>query len=179
MIVKNEIIQGLACPELCINDKAMKRVSSIKYLGVFLSEECTDDESMMKCIRGIFARGNLIKKKFSQCNRDVKITLFQSYCSNLYCCALWNVFKQQSYQKVKISHNKVFRFISNCDRQDSISRQFVCFNVPNCDVIRRKAIFSLYKRILCSRNELIVSILTSVSFVTSTLFTFWLRILYP
>jgi hypothetical protein len=142
----------------------MKHVIGIKYLGIFLSDEYTDDESVMKCIRGIFARGNLNKKKVSQCNSDVKIKLFQSYCSNLYCCSLWNVFKQQSYPKVTISHNKEFRFISNCDRQDSIPRQFVRFNVPNCDVIRTKAIFSLYKKILCGSNELIFSILILVSF---------------
>jgi hypothetical protein len=154
-----------------------KSVANIKYL-VLLCEEFDDDGSMLNCIRGIFTRGNVIKRKFSQCNRDVKVKLFQSYCTNFYCCSLWNVHTAQTYKKVKTSHNKVFRYICNCNRQNSISRQFVSFNVPNCDVIRRKSIFSLYKRILSSTNTLIVTILASDSFVTSSLFTYWMNILY-
>lgn len=177
MVFKNSIMHGLACPDIFMEEKSMDRVSFIKYLGVFLCDDCTDDMSILSCIRGIFLRGNLIKKNFSHCSKDVKIKLFQSYCSNFYCCSLWNVFKMESYKKLKISHNKVFRFMCNCARQESISQQFVKFNVPNSDVIRRKLIYSLQKRIFVSNNDLIATILNSTWFITSKLFVFWTSIL--
>ena len=162
---------------MSINDYVIDQVSEVKYLGVHLCDDFSDDMSMRNCIRGTYARGNLLQRRFKHCTQDVKVRLFQSYCSSFYCCALCD-FKVSTYKSVKVCHNNIFRFVCKCNRGDSISRQFVYFNVPNLDVLRRKLIYNLLKRVFGSENELVVTIRNSVFFIGSELLRFWTSVLY-
>ncbi len=83
-----------------------------------------------------------------------------------------------TYKSVKVCHNNVFRFVCKCDRRDSISRQFVYFNVPNLDVIRRRLVYGLLKRVFASENELVITIRNSVFFIGSELLRVWTSVLY-
>ena len=178
MVFRTDLVKGMKCPEVFSNNSVIDQVSEVKYLGVFLCDDFSDDMSMVNCIRGTYARGNLLKRNFKHCTQDVKVRLFQSYCSSFYCCALWCNFNKSTYKKVKVCHNNIFRFVCKCDRRDSISRQFVSFNVPNLDVIRRTIIYNLFKRVFASENELIVTIRNTVFFMSSELLGFWLSILF-
>ena len=163
---------------ICIDNKAMELVQNVKYLGVNICDNCTDDQSILNCVRGLYMRGNQIKSNFKHCDREVKLQLFWSYCSSLYCCALLSNFNQVSYRKVKVCHNNIFRFVCNCHGRGSISMNFVNLNVPNLDVIRRKLTLSLLKRLITSVNELLVTITNSSFFMNSHLFQFWMSILF-
>ena len=150
----------------------------MKYLGVNLCDNFTDDESMLNCIRGMYTRGNLIKTNFKYCDREVKLQLFRSYCSSFYCCALWGNFNQVSYRQVKVCHNNIFRFVCNCYGRGSISSHLVNLNVPNLDVVRRKLTFSLLKRLTTSVNELLVTITNTTFCMNSQLLMFWMSVLF-
>lgn len=178
MVFRTEIVNGFEPPQVFVNDIPIPRVSDLKYLGVTICEDCTDDISILKCIRGTYTRGNMIRSCFKDCSMEVKLRLFRSYCSSFYCCALWHTYKGDVYRKVKVSHNNVFRFIVKCDRRGSISRQFVLHSVNNFDVIRRKLVYSLYKRILTSSNKLIATVLSMSYFIFSKLFKSWLSVLF-
>ena len=116
----------------------------------------SDDDSVDEVIRGLYARGNMIKRRFFMCSEDVKITLFRSYCSSFYCCALWSDEKRLIH-RVKVCHNNVFMLFIRTNFKDSISSHFIRRGLANFDIVRRKAVASLYRRLISSQNTVPLS----------------------
>ena len=45
-------------------------------------------------MRLLYAKSNTLLRTFSHCSSDVKVTLFQTYCTALCCPFLWNDYKK-------------------------------------------------------------------------------------
>ena len=43
--------------------------------------------------------------------RDLKLRLFQAFCTSFYCAHLWNKFIKQVMSKVRVAYNNVFRLL--------------------------------------------------------------------
>ena len=39
--------------------------------------------------RKLYMQANLLLRNFRHCSDDMQCALFQSYCTNMYCCQLW------------------------------------------------------------------------------------------
>ena len=50
-------------------------------------------------------RSNRILRMFSHCNIYVKIVLFNSDCTPLYCSYLWTEYKKASLSKIRVAFN--------------------------------------------------------------------------
>ena len=61
---------------------------------------------------------------------------------------------------------------------DSISQHFVYRNIQNFDVLQRKCLLSLYKRIIFSENELVITLVNSVHFLYSGFMSNFFKTLY-
>ena len=55
------------------------------------------DVYMLRQMSSLYAKSNKFIRTFSHCSIDVKITLFLSYCTAMYCPFLWT-----NYKKIKI-----------------------------------------------------------------------------
>ena len=118
-------------------------------------------------------------RSFVHCSDNVKSQLFQSYCSTMYCGALWSKFRTSSYKSIIVAYNNVFRYLMKVKGQCSISNLFLVNNVDHCKVLFRKAIFSLLSRVLNSDNILIQTIARSQFFLLqSDLYVRWQNNLY-
>ena len=62
-------------------------------------------------MRLLYAKSNKLLRTFSHCSSDVKITLFQSYCTALYCSFLWNDYKKSTFSKIRVAFNNAYRKI--------------------------------------------------------------------
>ena len=80
-------------PTVFIGDDALKFTTEAKYLGFTFNDFKCDDSDMLRKIRLLYAKSNTLLRTFSHCSSDVKVTLFQSYCTALYCPFLWNEYK--------------------------------------------------------------------------------------
>ena len=178
MMIASDVIKDLDFPNVYLNGNVITIVQKEKYLGFYITNDCCDDSSIVAAMRGLYSRGNMLRRNFKQCNDNVKIRLFQSYCSSLYCGSLWYQYNHNCIKKLKVCHNNVFRYFFKVDRRESISQHFANFNMPNFNVIRRKLVFSLYKRVFSSQNQLIQTIVSSVFFMNSKLFKCWHSILF-
>ena len=173
MVFKNDLIDDYDCPRIYIDDSALDLYFSVQYLGMWLRDDLSDNDSVLSTLKGVYCRSNLIVRNFNKCSKQVKTKLFLSYCCNFYCCSLWNNISRPCFDKFKIGHNNALRMLFNIGRRESISLHFVQLNVPNFDVLQRKAVLSLYRRLQVSTNELVMTILDMPYFVSSTLFTWW------
>ena len=59
------------------------------YLGSITNTDMADNDHIIKDMRNICARGNMLICSFKHCTVNVKITHFKRYYSNIYCCPMW------------------------------------------------------------------------------------------
>ena len=145
LVVKPHSMKSLHVPTLRLDGKTINFVKKELYLGYTITDDFQDDEAILKEMRGLYARGNMIVKNFKFCSSEVKAKLFSTYCTAFYCCSMWSSFKTASLKRLHIAHNNIFRFLFTIGKRESVSVIFVKNNIPNMTIIRRKIVFSLYK----------------------------------
>ena len=99
---------NLYVPSFKLDGVLLQVLTVHKYLGVFIKNDCNDDVDIKRQSRAIYARGNMLVRRFRHCNEAVKVQLFKSYCTPLYGAPLWKCFTNNSIQKVKIAYNNCF-----------------------------------------------------------------------
>ena len=60
-------------------------VNNTKYLGITFCKTTKDDKDMIWQRRLLYAKSNKLLRIFSHCTTDVKLVLFNSCCTSLYC----------------------------------------------------------------------------------------------
>jgi hypothetical protein len=159
--------------KLTLSNYTLKFVNEHNYLGVTLCTDLSDDSSIEKQCRGLYARGNLILRHFRDCTDDVKALLFNSYCSSFYGSSLWYNFKLRSLRSLKTAYNRIFRLLFKLRGQISVSHCLVNLNMNPFTVVMRKGHFSLRSRIFNSDNRIVKCVATSMFAMNSKLHTLW------
>ena len=67
-------------------------MDKFKCLGHIISNDQRDDEDVLREVRGLFTRTNILARKFKMCSAAVKTVLFKSYCMCFYGMELWKFF---------------------------------------------------------------------------------------
>ena len=89
----------------------------------------------------VYARHNVIIKRFSNCTDEVKIKLFNAYCRSLYCGPLWCNFNVVSLKKLQCAYNHIFCMLIKRERDVSMSAKCVENNVDDFKSVWRKLTF--------------------------------------
>ena len=108
-------------------------------------------------MRGIYATGNMLIRKFGKCSLSCKLLMFKTFFSNIYGCSLWARYRVASYSKLKVSPNDIFRLLLNVRRDESASILFVQHNICNLDSVIRRCYFSLLTRVRSSANPILAA----------------------
>ena len=108
---------------------------------------------------------------------DVKVKLHNSYCCNIYCCALVSAYHKTVLDKFPVACNKVFKSLMGVPRDFSASALFVSLNVCNFVTLRCKLVYSFLNRIRSSSNTLICTLFNSVHFEKCNLKKEWDNVL--
>ena len=143
----------LFCPTIYLHLDRLNRIPETKYLGYLLSEDQSDDEDIAKQMRTLYIRSNKLLRLFSYCTIDVKMELFRSYCSSLYCCSLWSDYRKVSYRKLTDAFNNVHRRMLNLPWRCSASAMYVNYNLPNLDTVIRRNLFGFIQRLSKSQIQ--------------------------
>jgi hypothetical protein len=171
--------KNLYVPDLFLNDEPLSLVSSCKYLGVVVNDNLHDDEDILRHVKSVYARGNMLISRFRHCSDDVKLKLFKSFLSNAYGSHLWCTYRQLTYKRSVVAYNNVFRKLFRIQRGTSISAVYVRHNIDSFGVIMRKSVFSFKTRLSDSGNILVQTILSSLSFrCNSAICAKWRNVLY-
>ena len=96
----------------------------------------------MKQMRGLYARANSVLRKFAACSFDVKLRLFQAFCTSFYCAHMWYKFTKYAISKVRVAYNNVFRLLFGY-RSCSASEIFVNNIIYNFEDRLRKTVMIL------------------------------------
>ena len=151
--------------------------SNHKYLGMYLSEDSSDNLDIKRQIRGVYARGNSLIKRFRHCNQQTKVKLFTSYCSSFYCCTLWYKFSTAEFRKLKSSYNRIFRNLFNLSKDDMYN-VMLRLGVKTFPEVLRNLIYGFSSRLLLCTNTIILAITSSMFFYCSPIAKYWKKQLY-
>ena len=66
----------------------------------------------------------MLIRKFFKCSVNVKCYLFKTYCSTMYCSALWFNSTKTALTKLKIAYNNSLRRLLGLPKYNSASEMF-------------------------------------------------------
>ena len=117
-------------------------VTHCKYLGVIVSQHNSDND-LKSQMRKFYANANMLFRKFSKCSVNIKCYLFKTYCSTMYCSALWFINTKIALTKLKIAYNNSLRRLLGLPKCNSASEMFVNLGILLLGELLRKFVFSL------------------------------------
>jgi hypothetical protein len=177
MIFKCFSLRNIALPSFSINGQILDECISYKYLGHIITNDCCDNSDISRQCRSIYAKGNSLIRKFYKCSDKVKVSLFKSYCTSLYCSELWCRYSETSLRKICVAYHGVLKKFLNYPRSTSNSLLFVFYNVLSFQELVRKSIFSFQSRLYNCENSIVSNVLSSSHLPSSYLSRRWLSLL--
>jgi hypothetical protein len=142
-------------PPITLNGAVLQQVPKFKYLGHWVTENLSDDMDIDRERRALSVRGNMLSRRFVRCSREVKVTLFKSYCQTLYTCNLWCNYTKKAYNALRVQYNNSFRGLLGLHWRCSASGMFAEHSTDSFQAVLRKRVASLWSRVRCSNNTLL------------------------
>ena len=157
LVVKSAQYNTVSVPPMLLNNVPLPIVDQIKYLGVFITSNMSDNTDIDRQKSYIYGRGNNLIKCFKYCTEDVKTLLFKSYCTNLYCSHLWSVFTKRCLGNLTTAYNQMFRMLLAIRRgpDHSTSHAMTTLNVDTCAVTLRKKLLRFKNRISRTNHPIV------------------------
>ena len=66
---------------IMLGDTVLNVVQTYRYLGHIITNNLSDEADMEDKMRGLYARSNMLRRKFYFCSDQVKNKLFSAYCN--------------------------------------------------------------------------------------------------
>ena len=92
-----------------------------------------DDLDIVRQLKSVILRKNILMRTFSSCSVEVKLFVFKSYCSNFYYSHLWYNFTKVQMNKLRITYNNATRRLFNLHFRCSASEMFANSNIHSMD----------------------------------------------
>ena len=144
-------------PVFVLNGTPLEVVSNIKYLGMIICNDLSDDMELSNMYRKLCCRSNMLSRKFNLCSVSIKNELFRVYCSSIYGIAVLSKFKKSSFRKLEICYNNAFRILHRYHKYCSASEMFVFNNINSFREVWRANQLSIYQTAVESRNLVVTA----------------------
>lgn len=161
-----------------LNGESLKVVSNTKYLGHRISNDLSDDLDMSRQYRQLYVQGNVLLRKFHMCSIEVKLRLFQTYCSPMYTPHLWWNFCKYSWRKLNTAYHNVLKLLIGLSKYESSSLVCTVTNIRSCAALVRNYVYKFMGRLEKSSNGIIQDLLNTSIVYASRIRSHWLKLLY-
>jgi hypothetical protein len=168
----------LSIPKVSLNGDDLVYTDTIKYLGVILNNTFKDDADIMRQLRSLYASSNILLRKFSHCSLPVKLQLVESFCLNFYCSPLWCDYTKQSFSKLRVAYNNIFRMLLGYSRRNSASEMFVSNRIDGFEAHIRKSCFKFYQRVIRCDNYIVCNVNRNTWVTSNYMWRRWNILIY-
>ena len=134
--------------------------NKVKYIGVFIISDLSDNIDMTRQMRSLYSRANILLRNFNKCSIDIMKTLFPSFGTNMFC---------------RVAFSNVFR---NLLGYLSVSVMFLSHNFDRFETLMRKRIFKFTERVINSKSTIINMLSSSYTVLGGSLWKQWNTRLY-
>ena len=114
-------------------------------------------------MRKFYTNANMLIRNFFKCSVDVKCYLFKTYCSTMYCSAMWFDTTKSAMKKLKVAYNNSLRKLLSLHTYNSATEMFAVLNIPSFGELLRKFAFSFMSRMSSSINVFMVNVVAMSS----------------
>ena len=164
-------------PSVYLNDTRISYSNTHKYLGVIMSNT-NDNRDIKRQLRSYISKVNMLTQMFGKCSNDVKIHLYNSYCTSMYCIQLWANHQKSCLERFKVVYNNGFRKLFKLDKRCSASGMFATNYVLSFYELLRKNIYNFIVRINSSNNVFINYFSSSTVILQSPTWHYWYNCIY-
>ena len=165
-------------PKLLMDNSEISFVQSVKYLGLHISSDLTDDIDIQRQVKSLHCSANKLKQQFSKCSLEVKNYLFKHFCMPFYGSHLWCNYRKYNFSRLRVAYNDSYRILHHIPRCVSASNHQVQSNIDTLDALIRKYIFSFTNRCINSQNIFIMSLMSSDLWYKSFYYQYFVRTLF-
>lgn len=144
-----------AFPLLTIGDEYVQYTKSFRYLGHVIKSDLCDDDDILREVRNMFYRTNILLRKFNKCTISVKKTLFRTYCLCLYDIALWRSYGNTMINKLKSCYNKCIKVFFGYKRCYSVTNMLCELGLPSFDTVMMNSNTSFNLSWVNCRNSIV------------------------
>ena len=178
MCYKSKCTSNFRIPDFTLNDSVIPLVNSFKYLGHFLSNTCSDSIDIDRQRKKIFIQGNSLIRKFYMCTIDVKLTLFQSFCSPMYTAHLWTQYTNTDMATLYRAYHNTLKMFLGVSKREFTSPLCAFLNIKTCPAVIRNLVFRFMVRLRNSDNSILKAIYGSSAYYRSAIWKHWRSLLY-
>ena len=143
-------------PKLLMDNSEISFIQSVKYLGLHISSDLTDDIDIQRQVKSLYCSLNKLKQQFSKCSLKVKNYLFKHFCMPFYGSHLWCNYRKYNFSRLRVAYNDSYRILHHIPRCVSARNHQVQLNIDTLDALIRKYIFSFTNRCINSQNIFIM-----------------------
>ena len=130
-------------------------VQKLKYLGVIIHSTMKITIDVARQTSKFYLQANLLLRNFRYCSDVVKCALFQTYCTNMYCCELWFNSTKSSIKKLSTSYNSVLRRLRCISKPyGAISNMFVSRRIPTFAKLLLKSVYAGLHKLINQRKTM-------------------------
>jgi len=158
--VSRKCIINTKFPLFKIGDSFVKFVSTFKYLGHLIVDNLSDDEDILREIRSMFVRCNILSRKFAKCSTSVKTILFRSFCLCFYDISLWRSFKSCTLDRFRSCYNKCAKMFFGYRKYDSVTSMLLTTGLPSFDTVVSNARCKTLSRWCVCQNTIVLALRT-------------------
>ena len=177
-IVSCKTLKLISLPALYIDGTVIDYVNTHKYLGFIVSSQ-NDDQDILRQMKSYISKTNMLLRVFSKCSVDVKIMLFKTFCTNMYCIHLWSNFTSGNFNKFRVTYNNGFRKLLQLYPFCSASGMYSTNCVKSLPEVIRKTIYNFMNRLYISDNIIIRSLSNNpLHMIRSLQWKHWFKCLY-
>jgi len=113
--------------------------SKLCHIGHIISATDDDNLDIVRQMGLLYATTNMLIRKFSKCDINVKLCLFRAYCTQFYGCSTWKRFKLTVVHRLEAAYVKCVKSFFGFERRYSVSQMFCDLGLPTFNTVIHNA----------------------------------------
>jgi len=139
-----------------MNNLDWKYVDEFKYFGHIISNNERDDNDVLREVRAMFTRTNILARRFSCCSVSVKTVLFRSYCICFYGIELWKCYSlSTTVNRLRSCYIKCMKLFFNYSKYYSVTDMLTQLRLPSFDTLIDNSRLNIARQVQNSHNSII------------------------
>lgn len=138
-----------------LDDVPLPFVKEFKYLGHMINNCFNDNDDIMRVIKCLYTRSNILLRRYSKCSVNVKIKLFTAFCLSFYDVGIWRFYSTTVFNKLRACYYKCIKLFFGYDRRYSVTLMLEELGFSNFDVFMEKEVYRTSHRWASCTNCLV------------------------
>ena len=149
-------------PSITLSGNKLEFVTHFQYLGHIITEDLSETLDIDRVRRSLCKQGNMIISRFPKASGLVRLTLFRSFCLNLFGAELWSPRNESKFKAIKVIYHDIVKRLVGVQRQ--MNNHLVChdFQLLTFDKLIASRKINFFNSIVCANNYLLFNLCNQV-----------------